>query len=465
MEFNRFRIQVVIRVLLLLFCSLLLTYLLFRTHYHLISVGVVLLILYQTFQLISLVEKTNRQLVQFFKAMENRDFTQSSGLGQFGSTFRELAESFTKISQRFSQLRSEKEEHYLYLQTVVQHVGIAVVSFKEDGEVGLINQAALQLFQVTQVKNINMLEGTCQQLVRALFELKIGESKLLKLDTGLKPQHLLMSATGFKLHGEIFKLVSIQNIQNEIEREQIGRELEIARHVQQTLLPRKKPSLDNFDIAGICLPAREVGGDYFDYILNEGSKIGIVVGDVSGKGVPAAIYMTLTKGIIQSSAGKVISPQQSLVKLNNFLYKTMDRNSFVTMAYAVLDNKDRSIQIARAGHLPLIYYHSRNDEILLLKPSGIGLGLATQPVFKRNLETVTINLSPGDWFIFYTDGITEARDNNQVEFGEERLISCFKENLHSSAQEMINTICARVQEFSKDNEQHDDMTMVLIKAV
>ena len=143
----------------------------------------------------------------------------------------------------------------------------------------------------------------------------------------------------------------------------------------------------------------------------------------------------------------------------------MDRNSFVTMAYAVLDNKDRSIRIARAGHLPLIYYHSRKNEILLLRPSGIGLGLATQQVFKRNLETVTIHLSPGDWFILYTDGITEARNKEQLEFGEEMLISCIKDNLHLTAQEMIDTICARVQDFSRDNEQHDDMTMVLIKAV
>jgi len=465
MEFNRFRVQVVVRVLLLLICSLLLAYLIFRTHFHLISLGLFLLIIYQTFRLIHRAEKTNRDLVHFFSAMENRDFTQAYGSGQFGSTFRELAESFTRVSQRISQLRSEKEEQYLYLQTVVQHVGIAVVSFKEDGEVGLINQAALQLFQVAQLKNIRMLESITRKLPEALFSLKIGENRLLKIDSSPKPQHLFMSATGFKIHGEIFKLVSIQNIQNEIEREQMSRELEIARHVQQTLLPHHQPSLENFDIAGICLPAREVGGDYFDYIMNEGSKIGIVVGDVSGKGVPAAIYMTLTKGIIQSSVSRVTSPQQSLVKLNNFLYNIMDRNSFVTMAYAVLDSKDRSIRIARAGHLPLIYYQSRKDEILLLRPSGIGLGLATQQVFKRNLETVTIHLSPGDWFIFYTDGITEARNKEQLEFGEEQLIGCIKDNLHLTAQEMIKTICARVQEFSRDNEQHDDMTMVLIKAV
>ena len=465
MAFNRFRVQVIIRVLLLLICSLLLAFLIFRTHFHLISAGLFLLIIYQTFRLIHKAEKTNRELVHFFRAMENRDFTQAYNSSQFGSTFRELAESFTRVSQRISQLRSEKEEQYLYLQTVVQHVGIAVVSFKEDGEVGLINQAALQLFQVAQLKNIRMLEGINRKLPETLFALKIGENRLLKIESSPKAQHLLMSATGFKMHGEIFKLVSIQNIQNEIEREQMSRELEIARHVQQTLLPHHQPSLKNFDIAGICLPAREVGGDYFDYIINEGSKIGIVVGDVSGKGVPAAIYMTLTKGIIQSSVSRVTSPQQSLVKLNNFLYNIMDRNSFVTMAYAVLDDKDRSIRIARAGHLPLIYYHSRQKEILLLRPSGIGLGLATQQVFKKNLETVTIHLSPGDWFIFYTDGITEARNKEQLEFGEEQLTSCIKDNLQLTAQEMIDTICARVQEFSRDNEQHDDMTMVLIKAV
>jgi serine phosphatase RsbU (regulator of sigma subunit) len=397
--------------------------------------------------------------------MENRDFTRVYSADQSGAGFQELADSFNKVAQRISQLRSEKEEQYLYLQTVVQHVGIAVISFTENGEVGLINQAALKLVQAVQVKNIRALQNGYPALVEALFAVRIGENRLLKLETGARTQHLLISATGFKLHGEMFKLVSIQNIQNEIEREQLGRELEIARHVQQTLLPRSQPSLENFDIAGICLPAREVGGDYFDYIMNQGSEMGIVVGDVSGKGVPAAIYMTLTKGILQSSVGRIISPQQSLIKLNNFLYKTMDRSSFVTMAYAVLDNKGRNIRIARAGHLPLIYYDSRQDDIHFLKPSGIGLGLTSQQVFKKNLETVTIHLATGDWIMFYTDGFTEARNINQLEFGEERLIDCFKENLQLTAREMIHAICARVQEFSRDNEQHDDMTMVLIKAL
>lgn len=465
MAFNRFRIVIMIRVILLIVSIVLLAFTIIKKQYIMLDVLLGFLIIYQIYALIYYTEKTNREIVRFFQAIENADFTQTSSIRNLGSSFKELADAFAKVTQRFIQLRSEKEEHFNYLQTVVQHVGIAVLSFTEDGEVELMNDAAKRLLKTPGLKNIKSLEKFDKNLVNELFNLKIGETTLLRIDKESKPMHLSMNATGFKLHGETFKLVSIQNIQSEIERERIGKELEIARHVQETLLPREKPLLPGYDIAGICIPAKEIGGDYFDFIQINNKKLGVVIGDVSGKGVPAAIYMTLTKAIFQSNISDNVSPQQILRNINNFMYKTMEKDSFVTLVYAVLNTEKSIIQITRAGHLPVIHFKASQNEYQFLSPSGIGIGLSSDKIFTENLDIEEVSLKSGDWIIIYTDGFTETRNSVQEEFGEERLIKYIMENLNRSAQEMIDIICQGVHQYSGKSTQHDDMTMVIIKTI
>lgn len=159
------------------------------------------------------------------------------------------------------------------------------------------------------------------------------------------------------------------------ERVRMSKELEIARQVQMRLLPKKSPDVPGFEISGMCIPAKETGGDYFDFIELSKSRLGIVIGDVSGKGVPAAIYMTLTKGIVQSHADDFVSPQDVLIKVNKLLYQTIDKDSFVSLFYAVLDIKHKTVIYSRAGHNPVLYYRHKDGHCSLLEPDGIALGL------------------------------------------------------------------------------------------
>jgi len=247
------------------------------------------------------------------------------------------------------------------------------------------------------------------------------------------------------------------------ERERMQRELEIARNVQMGLLPKKNPIINGFDISGTCQPAKEVGGDYFDFVTLSPTKIGIAIGDVSGKGVPAAIYMTLTKGILQSHADETISPRLVLNKVNKLLYRNMEKNSFVSMFYAVLDTAAKKLTFARAGHNPGIIINQKDGSNQELNTDGIALGLEEGSVFNKTLKEQTIALKPGDTLIFYTDGFTEAMNQYKEEYGEERFIQLIAENRQLAAQELINVIVSNIKGFAKDMPQHDDMTIVVIK--
>jgi len=248
------------------------------------------------------------------------------------------------------------------------------------------------------------------------------------------------------------------------ERVRLQKELEIARRVQLHLLPKDNPQLSGFDIAGACLPALEVGGDYYDFVDLRDGKLGIAVGDVSGKGVPAAIYMTLTKGILQSHAEEDPSPKHVLSKVNHLMYRTIERSWYVSMFYAVLDSKRRVLKFARAGHNPAIVFSSGTSETRLLQTAGIGLGLEKGDLFSKTLVEGELQLSPGDTLVFYTDGFTEAMNSGQEELGSERFLDILHRFNNGSAAQLLQHAFDEVRKFAGDHPQHDDMTMVVLKA-
>ncbi|MEJ2635439.1 MAG: PP2C family protein-serine/threonine phosphatase [Calditrichia bacterium] len=463
MVFNRFRMILLGRIIFLGLTIFLLFYLLFRTNYVMVNVLLVVMIIYQIVMTFHFVEKTNRDLSRFFLSVRNADFTQTFSDENLGPSFHELNEALTQVSRQFLDLRSEKEQQFQYLQTVVQHVSIGLISFTPDGDVELINTAAKHLLNVSQLNNIKSLEKFSQPLADTLLSLKSGEKTLLKIGDNSRTLHLSINATEFKIQGQSYTLVSLQNIQSELERERMARELEIAHHVQESLLPKKNPELAGYDIAGICIPAKEVGGDYFDFIPLGKNKMGVVIGDVSGKGVPAAIYMTLTKGILQSYVQENISPRDVLIKLNRLLYQTIERGAFVSLFFAILDGDKQEVHMARAGHNPAIHYSSAAGKTRLFKPDGIGLGMEEGRIFNRVLKEQKLQLSAGDWLVFYTDGFTEAMNDSNDEFGEKRLLQVLQENGEKSAVEFLDSLQASVRDFVKDKSQFDDMTVIALK--
>ena len=255
------------------------------------------------------------------------------------------------------------------------------------------------------------------------------------------------------------------HIQKISERERLRKEMEIAAKVQLSLLPKEEPVIPGYEIASISIPAVEAGGDYFDFVKLSENKMGIAIGDVSGKGVGAAIYMTLTKGILQAHAEEDVSPKNVLSKVNRLLYKTIEKNSFVSMFYAILDVNNHNILYSRAGHNPGILCSLADGGTKLLFSKGMALGLEQGSIFTSTLNEEEIEIKQGDVFVLYTDGFTEAMNEKQELYGEEKLINLIKNNNNLSAHNLMNLVLRDVRKFVDNYPQHDDMTMLIVKRV
>jgi nitrogen fixation/metabolism regulation signal transduction histidine kinase len=221
MVYRRFRINCVLRVISLAVTLALFFFLLFKTSLHaaLFILGVA--ILYQSYALIHYIEKTNRDLTRFFQSIKFSDFSQSFKDSGQGKSFANLRAAFNDVLDAFRKARSEKEEHYRYLQTIVQHVGIGLIAFQPDGKVELINTAAKRLLGVAQLKNIKSLESWSPPLIKTLFKLKPKEKAQVRIDDNNELLQLALCATEFKLRDHTYKLVSIQNIYAELEEKEI----------------------------------------------------------------------------------------------------------------------------------------------------------------------------------------------------------------------------------------------------
>ncbi len=252
-------------------------------------------------------------------------------------------------------------------------------------------------------------------------------------------------------------------VENITERQRLQRELEIARDVQKSFLPHNDPEFPGMEIVSKCLPALEVGGDYYDFIILDENRIGIIIGDVSGKGTQAAFYMTLTKGFLKALANKYDSPSEFLIEMNTLFYENVERGTFISMIYGIFNTLEKTLTLARAGHNPVLVKKSTVGNIDVLNPTGMALGLEKGSVFKQTIKEVEISIEPGDIFVFYTDGFTEAMNKKKEEYGEENLINSIQQNGNLSANELCQKICTDINSFTKKAQQHDDMTMVVVK--
>jgi serine phosphatase RsbU (regulator of sigma subunit) len=460
---KNFRVNLILRILLLLITVFVLYYVVFTTHQEVTTFVLGIFIVLEIISIIRCVDFTNRELSKFIRSINYSDFSQSFKGKNFGKSFRELNDAFTFVITQIQQVRSEKEENFQYLQTVVKHIGTGLISFTEDGKVEIVNDAAKRLLNVFDIKNIKTLQRVNGQLVDTINKIRTGEKTLIKIDEEDGVKQLSLSASEFKLRDRYFKLISLQDIGSEIEMERLARELEIAHQVQFNLLPKKDPVVEGYLINGMCHPAKEVGGDYYDFIELENSKLGIVIGDVSGKGLPAAFYMTLTKGIFQSSVNNDLSPKDVLIKVNKLLKNIIEPGNFVTMFYAVLDFANHKLTFARAGHEPAVYYNSQKMESDFLRPTGIGLGIKDGKVFENNIENKELSFNKGDIFVLYTDGFTDARNNLNEDFGRRRLMKFITENKNKSSREIIDNLLSGVLGFEGQVPQYDDMTIISIK--
>jgi len=252
------------------------------------------------------------------------------------------------------------------------------------------------------------------------------------------------------------------------QKERLEQELRIAREIQMSLLPQGALTSGGLSFAGHCEPAREVGGDYYDYWAINDHRFGMLIADVAGKGTSAALYMAELKGIVLSFSQSHDSPRQLLIDANRVISNHLDTRRFITMTYGVVDVRARTLTYARAGHCPLIRLpgpSAASQAAEVLAPDGLVLGLKIDDgqTFERLLEEATVPIAPGDVFLLYTDGLTEAMNASGDFFGEDRLSALVQSHGAGPFHLLRDEILGAISSFVGPAEQQDDMTMLLLR--
>jgi sigma-B regulation protein RsbU (phosphoserine phosphatase) len=246
-------------------------------------------------------------------------------------------------------------------------------------------------------------------------------------------------------------------------RERLRAEFDVARRAQEQMLPSAPPALPGYQIAATCQPAKEVGGDLYDFLPLLDGRLGIVVADVSGKGVPASLYMTLTKGLLASVAEERVDPGEILREVNRHLYEVCRQKIFVTVFLGVIDPVARTLTYARAGHNPPVWHRAALASATLLRAPGLGLGLNGGQLFNRILAVERIRLEPDDTLFFYSDGITEAMNASGEPYGEERLLAIAARTDGLGAEAARDAVLADVGAFLGETPPQDDQTLVVVR--
>jgi sigma-B regulation protein RsbU (phosphoserine phosphatase) len=249
----------------------------------------------------------------------------------------------------------------------------------------------------------------------------------------------------------------------EAEKIRLEKDLELARSIQQGLLPRCIPFIRGLQICGEMLPAMQVGGDYFDLIPVSDSELYVIVGDVSGKGLSASLYMTKLQTMVQIACTEGRSPKEILIEINRRMYEAIERNWFVTMTIALFNTATNKVRFCRAGHMPIIT--AANGTVNTYRTQGIGVGLERGIIFEKTLIEEQIDFKSGQLYAFYSDGITEAMNDKNDFFGEEKLIELLRNNSHRDVTDLVNDIWHNVKHFRGSAEPNDDMTLVLVRVV
>lgn len=249
--------------------------------------------------------------------------------------------------------------------------------------------------------------------------------------------------------------------QLESEKIKIERDLDLARKIQQGLLPKSIPNVSGLDISGEMIPAMQVGGDYYDLIPLSDTKLFVAVGDVSGKGLSASLYMTKLQTMIQIATKISLSPKEILIEINRQLYESIDRSWFITMTLALFDTEKRTVRFCRAGHMPLIT--ANNGTVEQIKTEGIGLGLEKGEIFERTLKEEELQIKSDQIFAFFSDGITEAMNEKDELFGETKLTELLKGRTTFQSAQLMQSVWDEVKIFRGSTQPNDDMTMVIVK--
>ncbi|MEW5981450.1 MAG: SpoIIE family protein phosphatase [Acidobacteriota bacterium] len=325
------------------------------------------------------------------------------------------------------------------------------------------------LFLIIQAGALAMGFVLARSITGSVHELFVGTERVRQGDFG----HRIAVRTRDQLGqlADSFNLMtgSIEDLLRQAaEKRRLEEEMRLAHEIQTSLLPNGPLDMPGVRVSALCVPAREVGGDYYDVLPLPDGRFGVLVADVSGKGMSAALYMAELKGLILSLSQIHESPRQLLINANRVISAHLDSRSFITMTYAVVDPKARRMTYARAGHTPLI--HLARDgrggrRTRILTPDGMVLGLRIDDGqrFESLLAEETLELGSEDILVFFTDGISEAMNERSDCFGESRLATLIEAHADLGFEEMRERILREIEAFVGNAPQHDDMTMIILK--
>jgi len=338
------------------------------------------------------------------------------------------------------------------------------------GQIVLVMLAVIGgLFLVIQGAALFMGVALVRSITGAVHELFVGTERVRRGDFSHKIAVRSRDQLGALAESFNSMTASIGDLlQAKAEKERLEQELQVARSIQMSLLPQGPLTLPGLSLAGHCEPAREVGGDYYDFLPLDDGRLGILIADVAGKGISAALYMAELKGLMLSLSQLHVSPRRLLIDANRIISRHLDARSFITMTYAVADPAAGTLTCARAGHCPLLHVpgpHALSRVPQTFVPDGMVLGLQLDvgDTFDRVLEEITLPLGIGDLFLLYTDGISEAMNEAGDCYGDTRLAELAGQHSDLGSDELLERILVDLQAFTLGATQHDDMTMVLLK--
>jgi phosphoserine phosphatase RsbU/P len=331
------------------------------------------------------------------------------------------------------------------------------------GEMSLLSQDGLRTASVQIIDDARVLELTRADFDALLYRHPILAYEMLRvLSTRLRASHDLSL---HDLHERNERLAeayaNLQAAQAQIiEQETLARELRLAREIQGSMLPQKLPRLAGFDIGARMIPARMIGGDFYDVIPLDVDRLGVVVGDVSGKGVPAALFMALVSSLLHAEAVRAGTPEEALRVVNSHLIGRSIKGMFVTVLYGILHRSTREFVFVRAGHEMPLVLEANGTTTKLAHGRGHPLGLFPTPA----LDAQTLVLPHGGTLLLYTDGVTEAMDPQRELFGAERIAATIRADQGATAQELCDHMIETVKVYHGDAPQADDITLLAVRA-
>jgi serine phosphatase RsbU (regulator of sigma subunit) len=400
--------------------------------------------------------------------------------------------NYQRISQSIQTEQDEESVYNILLESTVSSV-FADAAWLEI--TGANNERKMYTYRVTEQESRNICEHLEKNHVKGVLDTGTEKTKnlskhlasmrgsrfrsLLAFPIMVKEQNIgtlaLLKELPDGFNKEMTRIVStfanqagisIENfrlMEEAFQNERYKEELKIAKTVQQSLLPAKLEEDSDFEIVAFSASADEVGGDYYDTSRINEHLIALIIADVSGKGTTAAFHMSQMKGIFHSLAQSHLEPKEFMQSANQALVYCLERGSFISASYFIIDTKEKKIRYSRAGHCPVLYLREGEKQASFLKDKGAALGMIRSKDYCNFIETNEIKYVTGDTMVLYTDGITEAKSSKGEEFGDQRLADALNEKIGATAKEIEDNIIKKLYEFSGSANLNDDYTLMTVK--